>query len=236
MTTLVLKRTEKRFTSSTLRCFVARSELILLMWCIRSRQGNLQEWWKLFQVSSGCRRSTPRCKTRLDRSWFWLLKIQDWIDVMDVHKGEGVNGAVQNYIIESRCIPVTGWGVLWYKHCQIAKESKQGVTILLYISLLDHSHKTLRKNLKHWLIWSIWHYFKFYSTQPYFKAYCIESLPQPLSNWKFNWRRRDLNPGPSEYQSNALPTELSWLDPKRALLLEKNLNTNVKKASPYFQL
>ena len=48
--------------------------------------------------------------------------------------------------------------------------------------------------------------------QPYFMAYCIESLPQPFSNWKFNWRWRDLNPGPSKYQSNMLPTELSWLD------------------------
>ena len=42
--------------------------------------------------------------------------------------------------------------------------------------------------------------FKFDATQPYFMAYCLESLPQPLSNWKFNWRLRDLNPGPSEYQ------------------------------------
>ena len=48
--------------------------------------------------------------------------------------------------------------------------------------------------------------------QPYFMAYCLESLPQPFSNWTFNWRRRDLNPGPSEYQSNVLPTELSGLD------------------------
>ena len=37
-------------------------------------------------------------------------------------------------------------------------------------------------------------------------------FPQPFSNWKFNWRRWDLNPVPSEYQSNMLPTELSWLD------------------------
>ena len=43
-------------------------------------------------------------------------------------------------------------------------------------------------------------------------AYCIESLLQPFSNWKFNWGRRDLNVGPSKHQSNALPTELSWLD------------------------
>ena len=50
---------------------------------------------------------------------------------------------------------------------------------------------------------------KFNSTQPYFMTYCIESLPQPFSNCKYNWRRRDLNPGSSEYQSNALPTELS---------------------------
>ena len=57
-----------------------------------------------------------------------------------------------------------------------------------------------------------YHKFKFDSTQPYFMAYCIESLPQPFSNWKFNWRWRDLNPRPSEYQCNTLPTELSWLD------------------------
>ena len=48
--------------------------------------------------------------------------------------------------------------------------------------------------------------------QSYFMAYCLEFLPQPFSNWKFNWRRQDLNPGPTEYQSNVLPTELSWLD------------------------
>ena len=52
-------------------------------------------------------------------------------------------------------------------------------------------------------------YFKF---DAYFMAYCIESLPQPSSNWKFNWRWPDLNPGPSQYQSPTLPTELSWLD------------------------
>ena len=48
--------------------------------------------------------------------------------------------------------------------------------------------------------------------QPYFMVYWRESLPQPFSSWKFNWRRQDLNPKPSKYQSNALPTELSWLD------------------------
>ena len=48
--------------------------------------------------------------------------------------------------------------------------------------------------------------------QPHFMAYCVESLPQPFSNWKFNSRQQDLNLWHSEYQSNALPTELSWLD------------------------
>ena len=43
-------------------------------------------------------------------------------------------------------------------------------------------------------------------------AYYLESLPQPFSNWKFNWWQQDLNPGPSKYQSNPLPAELSWLD------------------------
>ena len=54
--------------------------------------------------------------------------------------------------------------------------------------------------------------FKFDATQPYFMAYCLESFPQPFSNWKFNCRQRDLNPGPSKYQFNTLPTKLSWLD------------------------
>ena len=51
-------------------------------------------------------------------------------------------------------------------------------------------------------------------TQPYFYGvvYCIESLQQPFSNWNFNWRRQDLNPGPSKHQSNAQPTKLSWLE------------------------
>ena len=40
----------------------------------------------------------------------------------------------------------------------------------------------------------------------------LESLPQPFYNWKFNWRRWDLNPRPFKYQSNVLPTELSWPD------------------------
>ena len=52
-----------------------------------------------------------------------------------------------------------------------------------------------------------YHYFKFDSRQPYFMAYCIESLQQPFFNWKFCWRQRDLNPGPSEHPSNVLPTE-----------------------------
>ena len=43
------------------------------------------------------------------------------------------------------------------------------------------------------------------------RIYCIESLPQPLSNWKLNWRWQDLNPRPFEYKSNVLPTGLSWL-------------------------
>ena len=34
--------------------------------------------------------------------------------------------------------------------------------------------------------------------------------PATFLQLKFNWRRRDLNRGPSKYQSNALPTELSW--------------------------
>ena len=53
---------------------------------------------------------------------------------------------------------------------------------------------------------------KFDSMQQYFMAYCTESLLQPFSNWKFNWSWRDLNPVRSVYQSNVLPTELSWLD------------------------
>ena len=41
--------------------------------------------------------------------------------------------------------------------------------------------------------------------QPYFMAYCVESL------LKIQLEMRDLNPGPSKYQYNTLPTELSWL-------------------------
>ena len=56
-----------------------------------------------------------------------------------------------------------------------------------------------------------YNYFKFDYTQPYFMVYNVESLPQPFFIWKFNWRQRYLNPGPSEDQSKALPTEPSWL-------------------------
>ena len=48
--------------------------------------------------------------------------------------------------------------------------------------------------------------------QLYFMACCVESLPQSFSDWKLNWRWRDSNPKPSKYQSNVLPTELSWLN------------------------
>ena len=52
---------------------------------------------------------------------------------------------------------------------------------------------------------------------PYFMAYCLESLTQPFSNLKFNWRHQGLKPGPSEYQSNTVPTELSWLDVNQSI-------------------
>ena len=52
-------------------------------------------------------------------------------------------------------------------------------------------------------------YMQLYNTQhrPF-----LSHWPYPFSNYKFNWRRRDLNPTPSKYQSIALPTELSWLE------------------------
>ena len=73
----------------------------------------------------------------------------------------------------------------------------------LFHSVLDHI-------ISRWIT-AHYHYFKFDSTQPYFMAFCAESLPQPFFIWKFNWRQQDLNPGPFEDQSKALPTELSWL-------------------------
>ena len=55
-----------------------------------------------------------------------------------------------------------------------------------------------------------YHLFKFNSTQLYFMVYCIESLPQPSSNWKFNWRWPDLNP---DLPSTSLPRyQLSCTD------------------------
>ena len=79
----------------------------------------------------------------------------------------------------------------------------QPFLFLLYI-FSDFSPE-IKKNV-YWLNIP-YYYFKFNST--YFMAYCIESLLQPFSNWKFNWRWRDLKPVPSEYQSNTLLIELS---------------------------
>ena len=57
-----------------------------------------------------------------------------------------------------------------------------------------------------------YHYFKFDYTHLYFMVYCKESLPQPFSNWKLNWRWQDLNPGPSKYQSNIFGQSNTGLD------------------------
>ena len=43
-----------------------------------------------------------------------------------------------------------------------------------------------------------------------FYGVLLRISPATFLQFKINWRRRDLNPGPSKYQSNALPTELSW--------------------------
>ena len=83
----------------------------------------------------------------------------------------------------------------------------------VYLNLICNKNPTRSLKRDPWHGLNLpYHYFKYDSMQPYFMAHCIESLPQPFSNWKFNYRRQDLNPKPSEYQSNMLPTELSWLD------------------------
>ena len=58
--------------------------------------------------------------------------------------------------------------------------------------------------------WSGGESFSIYDTLCPEMVYIIEGHGCSII-WKFNWRQRDLIPGPPKYKYNMLPTELSWL-------------------------
>ena len=105
---------------------------------------------------------------------------------------------------------LTGLALIYKKHLSdplsVPEATKMAVTWIK--DKILHGKINLELNIEY----TVGIRFKFDSTQLYFMAYYLESLPQPFSNWKCNWKWRDLNPRPSEYQSIALPTEQSWLD------------------------